>query len=70
MLRVVVYINETPVVDTHAIREWPEYAYEGTMCGYRTDDGGKVRERFERGNGAVKLAIKLLKRKLGKPTKN
>lgn len=62
MLRVVVYINQTPLIDTHAVRQWPPIARAGDMCTYRTVGGGRLRQEFDLQNGAAKLAIKLLKR--------
>ena len=62
MLRVVVYINFTPIIDTHAVRLAPMKVRENTLCTYKTEDGGVLKQRFQMGPGAAKLAIRLLKR--------
>lgn len=66
MLRVIVLINQKTLIDTHAVRLRPKNAKNGDMCTYEVNgDGwreGFIKQKFELGTGAAKLAIKLLKR--------
>ncbi len=65
MLRVVVYINQTPIIDTHVVRISPSNPKNGTLCTYQIDHSDKlVRSRFSKRTGAAKLAIKLLNHSL------
>lgn len=62
MLRTIVLINFTPIIDTDAVRINPMDPVEGTMCTYKMPDGTVIRQRYDSKNGAAKLAIKLLKK--------
>jgi hypothetical protein len=63
MLRVVIYINQTPIRELGAVRVKPYNAREGQMCTYQMDGEIKeIKNRFDWDKGAIKLAIKMLKR--------
>lgn len=56
MLRVVVYINQTPIIVTSAVRITGQ---PNELCTYCTDDGSIVTHQYD--DGAEMLAIELLR---------
>jgi len=61
MLRVVVYLNLKPIIDTHAVRMTPHSPKQGELCTYQTSGGLNLKQKYDKRNGAANLAIKLLK---------
>jgi hypothetical protein len=59
MLRVQIHVNFTPILDTHVVRVKGGSSPDDLNT-YEMLDGRRFRHRY--GDGAVELAIKMLKR--------